>query len=263
MTIAWSVPIPHASKIVLLALADNANDEGDCWPSITTLSRKCGMDRRTVMRVIEVLEQQRHLTRSITPGRTNSYRIHPCLKVTSDAKPLVADDHHTRGTAPPPLVAQRHHTSGGAPPRTIIEPSIEPSREPSTRARGAAQEVFDHWKATWGHPGALFDPKRRKRIEARLAHFTAEQLCQAISGFRNSPWHCGTDPKGSGTVYDGIETLLRDTEQVEKGIRLFAHPPRPPPKAETATERLLRLNSPDDSRVIDHEPEDIPAIANW
>lgn len=133
------------------------------------------------------------------------------------------------------------------------------------RSTGAAvEEVFDHWQREWNHLGAKLDPKRRKRIEARLKDFTAEQLCNAVTGFRNSPWHCGTDPKGDGTVYDGIETLLRDTAQVETGLRLLAHPPRPPPKPETATERLLRnINGTDDSRVIEHEPEEPRAIQNW
>jgi uncharacterized protein YdaU (DUF1376 family) len=117
--------------------------------------------------------------------------------------------------------------------------------------------VFEHWQRTWNHHGTKLDPKRRKRIEARLKDFTPEQLCDAISGFRNSPWHLGTDPKGQGVVYDSLDTLLRDSAQVETGLRLLAHPPRPPPKAETPTERILRkLNGTDDSRVIEHEPDE-------
>lgn len=133
-------------------------------------------------------------------------------------------------------------------------------RSQRTQARASppgAEQVFEHWRKTWNHPRGILDPKRRKRIEARLKDFTPEQLCDAISGFRNSPWHCGTDPKGEGTVYDGIETLLRDTAQVETGLRLLAHPPRPPPKAENATERILRhLNGTENSRVIEHEPDE-------
>jgi hypothetical protein len=98
--------------------------------------------------------------------------------------------------------------------------------------RGDEASVFQHWQREWSHPTAKLDDKRKKRIQARLKDFTAEQLCNAISGFKHSAWHNGTDPKGSGTVYDGIDTLLRDTEQVEKGLQMFLHPPRPPPKAD-------------------------------
>lgn len=124
----------------------------------------------------------------------------------------------------------------------------------------AAIRVFVHWQQTWKHPTTKLDRKRRARITARLKDFTPEQLCDAISGFRHSPWHTGTDPKGNGTVYDSIDTLLRDSAQVEKGIALLAHPPRPPPRAETAHDRMQRLINGDDSRVIEHDPE-FPAIS--
>lgn len=120
-----------------------------------------------------------------------------------------------------------------------------------------AEQVFEHWRKTWNHPKAILDPKRRKRIEARLKDFTPEQLCDAISGFRNSPWHMGTDPKGQGVVYGCLHTLLRDTGQVEVGLGFLARPPRPPPKPENATERILRhLNGTDESRVIEHDPDE-------
>lgn len=130
---------------------------------------------------------------------------------------------------------------------------VAPSRD------DAALEVFVHWQREWKHPSTKLDPKRRKRIEARLKDFTAGQLRDAISGFKHSPWHTGTDPKGQGTVYDSIDTLLRDNAQVETGLRLFAHPPRPPPKPETAHDRMQRLLNGNDDRVIEHDPA-FPAI---
>ena len=124
----------------------------------------------------------------------------------------------------------------------------------------AALRVFAHWQEVWKHPSTKLDRKRRARIEARLKDFSADQLCDAVSGFRHSPWHTGTDPKGNGTVYDSIETLLRDNAQVEKGMALYAHPPRPPPRPETAHDRMQRLLNGDDSRVIEHDPK-FPAIS--
>ena len=41
MTEVWAVSLPDSEKLVLLALADCANDEGLCWPSMATLARKC------------------------------------------------------------------------------------------------------------------------------------------------------------------------------------------------------------------------------
>ena len=36
--------------LVALAMADHADDQGVCWPHVTTVARKCGMSGRTVQR---------------------------------------------------------------------------------------------------------------------------------------------------------------------------------------------------------------------
>jgi hypothetical protein len=37
-----------ALKLVLMALADSADEQGVCWPSIRTLAKKCTVSTRTV-----------------------------------------------------------------------------------------------------------------------------------------------------------------------------------------------------------------------
>lgn len=44
------------AKVVLLALADNANDEGVAWPSVETLSEKAELTRRQTQRILDRLE---------------------------------------------------------------------------------------------------------------------------------------------------------------------------------------------------------------
>ena len=46
-----------AAKIVLLKLADVANDEGECWPSQRYLAEECEMSDRNVRFKIQKLEQ--------------------------------------------------------------------------------------------------------------------------------------------------------------------------------------------------------------
>ncbi len=57
----WALDTPvgdHLAKLVLIALADNADDEKfQCWPSVTHLARRCEIGRSTVYRSIV------HLTR--------------------------------------------------------------------------------------------------------------------------------------------------------------------------------------------------------
>lgn len=135
MTLVWSVPLPHADKIVLLALADNANDEGFCYPSINTLSGKCGMDERTVRRVIKRLEETGHVTERPRPGRSSTFTVHPgqSARTTPGTVPAGFKSRGS-GTQPGPPRAERPDTPGGAPGITIIEPPTEPSLD-----RGAAR----------------------------------------------------------------------------------------------------------------------------
>lgn len=61
---AWKTQgLSFAEKLVLLKLADMANDEGVCWPSNATIGRECGLDARSVRRITARLEARGLLTR--------------------------------------------------------------------------------------------------------------------------------------------------------------------------------------------------------
>jgi hypothetical protein len=66
------------ARLVLLAIADSSNDQGDqAWPSMSTLAAKCGVDRSTVVRSLARLEELGELRRTPYGGRhrSNCYRI--------------------------------------------------------------------------------------------------------------------------------------------------------------------------------------------
>lgn len=82
MTIVWTTEIPATEKLVLLALADNANDEGDCYPSISTISRKCSLSERAIHYAMNRLAVMGHISKNQRPGRSTLYSVHPCTKCT-------------------------------------------------------------------------------------------------------------------------------------------------------------------------------------
>lgn len=86
------------------------------------------------------------------------------------------------------------------------------------------RRVFDHWRTEWGHPKAVLDDKRRKLIRLRLRDYAADDLCRAITGYRNSPHHTGQNDRA--TVFDDIGLLLRDAAHVDAGLRFADQPPR-------------------------------------
>lgn len=73
---AWRVECKPVPKLTLLALADHANDETfECWPSLTHLSRKTNLDRRTVMRALAELEERKVIKRKRRGRKTTVYRL--------------------------------------------------------------------------------------------------------------------------------------------------------------------------------------------
>jgi hypothetical protein len=55
MNWAWQQQLSPTPKLILMALADAANDDGVCWPSVTTVATKCCVSIRTVRRVMQTL----------------------------------------------------------------------------------------------------------------------------------------------------------------------------------------------------------------
>lgn len=85
-------------------------------------------------------------------------------------------------------------------------------------------EVFEHWKSVHKHPSAKLDAKRQKLIAAALISYSVADLCQSITGYRNSPHHMGQNDKA--TIYDDIELMLRDAKHIDAGMKFGSAPPR-------------------------------------
>lgn len=108
MSLVWKVSLPASEKLVLLALADCANDEGGCWPSMKTLVGKCSKSERTVQAAIKALVDAGHLTRTERLGKGCFYTVHPRESCTP-AK-----------VAPPQKTTKTPAESADKPSRTII-----------------------------------------------------------------------------------------------------------------------------------------------
>lgn len=129
MSSAWLLDLPSNQKFVLLALADSANDNGVCWPSISTIATKCGMSERSVQAHISALEKMGILTRDERSGRSTIYRIDPRKICTPADSAPPQDLHHTPAdsaptpadSAPHPRKSRTHNHKG-----TIKEPKGNP-----------------------------------------------------------------------------------------------------------------------------------------
>ncbi len=66
-------------RLVILAIADNADDDGFCWPSLDYIAAKCRLSQRTVIRSIETLEKSGDLWVEHNRRRGNRYLVTPGL----------------------------------------------------------------------------------------------------------------------------------------------------------------------------------------
>ncbi len=58
MNWAWSIQLPPTTKLVLMSLADNANDSAECFPSVKYIAKRCCISKRSVQRVLKKLKQK-------------------------------------------------------------------------------------------------------------------------------------------------------------------------------------------------------------
>src|ERR1700728_467618 len=84
---AWSDDGPDdpLALLVLLKLADNANQAGICWPSLPEICAKTRLSESTVRRSIQSLEESGHLSvvRGRGAGHRSQYQLH---KKVADGK---------------------------------------------------------------------------------------------------------------------------------------------------------------------------------
>ncbi len=106
MALVWELDLSTFEKLVMLALADCANDDGECWPSVATLSRKTGAAERTVQRSLRALEQCGLLKTITLTGRGNRYWLNPRH---SDTPATLAPDPRHSDTTPPPQWHPNHN----------------------------------------------------------------------------------------------------------------------------------------------------------
>lgn len=151
MNLVWDLDLPLAPKMVLLSLADQANDHGVCWPAVSSMMKRTGMKERAVRENIRQLrEVYGHLVIDPTSGKSNTYRV-----VVNQTPALNAWVHKMQGCTN--RIPPRHQVQGT--PALNAPPYIEPPliHQGTTNARGG----FDGFWSVY--------PKRKSKEQCRKA----------------------------------------------------------------------------------------------
>lgn len=136
----WKAPIANAGlKIVLLALADIANHEGDCWPSKGTLAAMTSLSRRSVQEHLQTLREQGIIeiqSRLGAGGRQTSN----FFTIRADKLPTAEQGGERNllggeGAKSAPL-GERNLLGGGSEKQPPLNHQIEPPVEQEKKMRG-------------------------------------------------------------------------------------------------------------------------------
>jgi hypothetical protein len=69
--------LDQAETLTMLALADWANDQGKCWPSLKQLVRKTRLSERGLREIIKRLVEQEVLVKEDVAGKGTNYFVKP------------------------------------------------------------------------------------------------------------------------------------------------------------------------------------------
>ncbi|CTQ23382.1 conserved hypothetical protein [Klebsiella variicola] len=150
-------------KLVLLKLADNASDLGECWPSYQHIADQCEISKRSVMNHIEALCECGLIKKELRTGpkgnSSNVYQLN--LRSAGDSPGGSANRSLPGATDSLPGAGDSPGGSAGAAPRIShsFEPVNEPVNEPikhtgasataSAPARSAKQDYSPEFETAW------------------------------------------------------------------------------------------------------------------
>jgi hypothetical protein len=210
MSSCWPLQgLSVTQKAVLISLADQANDDGVCWPAIGTIAKRCCMSARAVRSAMDHLEVVGLLSRERRFNSSNVYSVTPAnfnagaSGSKSKRKAAKVGDAPGAGAAPhaggaPDAVGGAPHAGGEAggaglevrpvPPNrhiTLIEPSGEPPFPAGLSAPpakvDAETELQAACRATWAAYAKAYavrhgaTPVRNAKVNANV-----KQLVQRL-----------------------------------------------------------------------------------
>ena len=201
--VGWAFAQPDLSptqKLVLVALADNAQDDGKAWPGKGTIVKKTGLGKSSVYRSLDELEAKKLLRSGTDERRIDCYWL---------AVPQGEGDSQD-GTDLPTV---------GSVIENPQEPSDEPNPPPPT-SPSVKSKLTEEIEAVWAtyvksmNPrgrGRELDPEARKLIREALKVADVEELQRAIETCARSDFHMkrGKHKTRPGGKYNALAQIIK------------------------------------------------------
>lgn len=208
----FGLDLPAVEKLVLLAMADHARDDGTgCYPSVGTLARKTSQSRRGVQKIMRRLEQAGWIAPSkLSKGRrANEYRITLANREPGSLFPPTQP--RTTGPSTANHSASNREPGSPEPPGTVSKPAAAAAASHPTPNPEPENSV---WTFLGIQPcGPL---PFRTRLEAEWANRNGGPYSILI-GDALDAWKAteGQNPKGCAALFRAL-SKLRDKEKTAK-----------------------------------------------
>lgn len=259
---AWKQPVKdHGELLVLLSLADYANQDGQCWPSHKTLMAKCRIkSNRTICTKLNSLTEKGFISRHRRPvagggSSSNLYQLNlsetvnitVSESVNATGSESVNNDESVKNTDGQNVKDAHGKVQKMTAPESASDASsfsIEPVsksnqsvKQPVSKSNQSealkahsqttpdpVSELFSYWQQIMDHPQARLDDKRKKSISKALKMgYSVDDLKSAILGCSFTPHNIGINDRSQR--YDGLHVILKDADQIDRFIRNAKSPP--------------------------------------
>lgn len=184
MNWAWRQVLAPTVKLVLMSMADAADDHGICWPSVPTLARKCCVSERSVRRIMGDLEVGGLIRRDSRFRNDGSQTSNRYLLVLEGGDKLsvpldTGDRPPGQGRQPPTVTGVRPGTTSESPKNS---PPPRPSKSSAPEHAGSS-DGGGHAPA-WIYPPGLSEAERHSAANrlAALPSGLAQQLLDELAG---------------------------------------------------------------------------------
>ncbi len=211
MTAVWDTKIgPANRRLVLLALADIANDEGEAWPSIDTLAVRANCSRTSAEDSLRSLVTDGIIERESRGfHRSNMYRINRAALTPENRGPLKTPG--SQGDDPRKPGRETPENPGTEP---SVEPPVEPLKpKPSSEANAST----DSASPRTGHD-------QDREASTSKPRSPTPRSTNGVGGQH----HAGVEtPHSAESIMDGALFATEDPPKVARQPRRQARTPAP------------------------------------
>jgi hypothetical protein len=188
MAAVFESDMPPTERLVMLALADHADDAGDCYPSVARIMSRTGLSERAVRGAFRKLSDAGALEITVGAGpagcnrfrlKPSQYQSPPCTSCTP------APDAPLHVVHPPPAPDAPLHVVHPPPAPRAPEPSMNHQLETNvSNTRAKADQIRDRLARVLS-PDVAEDfiahrKAMRKPLTVRAAELIAKQLADSF-----------------------------------------------------------------------------------